>query len=143
MDARLTRRRFLGAAALGIGAAAVALARALVRSSHYVDRGAVLIDLRSFGVVADGRTDDAPALDRALAVIKRAGWLTLANPGTLLVGRTVVVPDGVFLDLGGSKVIRAPGMAGPALLVSGAGVVLQRLTVDGNRRGAASGPAIE
>lgn len=143
MDARLSRRRFLGAAALGIGAAAVAPARALARSGRYVDPGPPLLDLRSFGVVADGRTDDGPALARAFAGLKRADGLTLAKPGTLLVGRTVVVPDGVFLDLGGSTVIRAPGLAGPALLVPGAGVVLQRLTVDGNRRGGASGPAIE
>ena len=143
MEARLTRRRFLGFAALGLGAAAVTPAAALARSRRYVDPGPPLLDLRSFGVVADGRTDDGPALARAFVSLKRAGGLTLARPGTLLVSRTVVVPDGVFLDLAGSTVLRAPGMAGPALLVPGAGVVLQRLTVDGNRRGRATGPAIE
>ena len=139
MDARLTRRRFLGAAAAGATAVALLPRAALAR---YVDPGPLQIDLRGFGVVADGRTDDGPALARAFASAPR-GDLTLLVPGTLLVGAPVIVPDGVSLDLGSSTVLKAAGLNAPALLVRGNGVAIGRLVVDGNRRGGAHGPGVE
>lgn len=139
MEARLDRRRFLGAAAIGAGAALTLPAAARARGGATV----LPADLRSFGVVADGRTDDAAALGRALRAAKRSGGLVLARRGTLLLRSTVVVPDGIVVDFGGSTLRKAPELQGPALLVRGSGVRLSRLTLDGNRAGGARGAGIE
>lgn len=128
---------------MALGGAAVAMApgRALAR---FVDPGPAALDLRSFGVVADGVTDDAPALGRAFAAAAATGAaLALARPGTLLLRATVTVPGALTADLGRATLLKAPDVVGPALLVMGSGVALSGLTVDANRRGGARGAAIE
>ncbi|MGC0208607.1 glycosyl hydrolase family 28-related protein [Streptomyces levis] len=66
--------------------------------SPRLPRRPVVADVRDFGAVADGRTDCAPAINRAIAAAGRAG------------GGTVVIPPGTFriddlIRLGRSHVV--------------------------------------
>ncbi|MFI8219731.1 glycosyl hydrolase family 28-related protein [Streptomyces sp. NPDC085932] len=66
--------------------------------SPRLPRRPVVADVRDFGAVADGRTDCAPAINRAIAAAGRAG------------GGTVVIPPGTFriddlIRLGHSHVV--------------------------------------
>ncbi|MFB7653238.1 MULTISPECIES: glycosyl hydrolase family 28-related protein [unclassified Streptomyces] len=68
-------------------------------------RRPVVADVRDFGAVADGRTDCAPAINRALAVAGRAGGGTVTLPpgtlridGLIRVGHSNVVLRGAGSD---------------------------------------------
>jgi hypothetical protein len=66
----------------------------------------VVLDVRDFGATGDGITDDAPAVDRAIAAAAAAGRGTVAlPPGTYLAGSSIHMLSGVTLRLDAGSTI--------------------------------------
>ena len=55
------------------------------------------LEASAFGVKADGRTDDAAALEKAMAAAAKAGKILLLPSGKIRVARTVRLPEKLFL----------------------------------------------
>jgi len=119
---RLLRRAALSAALGSLGAAAVpTVARAQPASPK--SRAGVGLNVRDFGAVGDGKTDDTAAFTAALKEAGQAGGdLVFVPRGTYLIGGTLEVPEHVTLE----GVFRAPtartqNRGSTLLAVAGAG----------------------
>ncbi len=55
------------------------------------------IEVKDFGAVGDGTTDDAPAVLAAIASLKGSPGVVFFAPGTYLLKQTIPVPSGVIL----------------------------------------------
>ncbi|MCX5049141.1 glycosyl hydrolase family 28-related protein [Streptomyces sp. NBC_00474] len=73
-------------------------------ASAAVSPGAAEVDVRDYGAVPDGRTDSAPAINRAIAAAGRAGGGTVTvPPGTFRIGDVIRIGhDNVVLRGAGS-----------------------------------------
>lgn len=105
----------LRALVTGIAVAAVAafltpLGAVTARAAAITPSGTTY-DVRAFGASGDGTTNDAPAIDRAVAAANAAGGGTVEfPPGTYLAGSSVHMLSNVTLDLdAGSTILGAAG----------------------------------
>jgi hypothetical protein len=100
-------------------------------------------DVRSYGATLDAVTDDALAIQAAITAAVAAGGTVTMPPGkTAVVGTTLTISGACRLDFNGSTIKKKSTLNGPALTVSGAGVTLRNLNVDGNQSGGALGNGI-
>ncbi len=99
MDRSSDRRTFLGRGALGITTAAVGLGAAggvvPAVAAAALDGGGGVADVRTFGAVGDGSTDDTMAIQAAVDSLRadptRPGGTVWFPPGTYLVSSSIVV----------------------------------------------------
>jgi hypothetical protein len=103
------------------------------------------INVRDYGAVGDGSTDDATAISAAITASSVGSTVFFPGPYTYLVGSTVVLLGGrTYLAFGGATIKQKNGsnlnavLASPASQTAGAGnnldapIIVQGLRVDGN-----------
>lgn len=106
-----------------------------------VTQGLVIYNLASYGARGDGVIDDTVSLRAALADAAVSGGIVWSQPGkTYLVSSSIVVSLVCTIDLSGSTIKKASTMTDYAIKVTGNGVTMRRVVVDGNKAaGATSG----
>lgn len=118
----------------------------LTRASLFSSRG---IDVRSFGALGDGATDDATAIQNALNAVDSAGGGEVFVPdGTHMVGTSLSVPANTVLrGTGAGSIIKLMGAVnGPVVTLAGSLSRVTELKIDGNRAnqtGTSSGVVID
>lgn len=108
-----------------------------------------LINIKAFGAVGDGVTDDTAAINSALVYAKSIGGVVVIPAGTFVVSGTITVQNGVrgMKGLGGVIKFTAPGSR---ILLDGLGpaqnvfdFTMSELTIDANNQvGIGSGGAV-
>jgi hypothetical protein len=102
-----------------------------------------LLDLTSFGIKADGSTDDTAGIQRALDATATIGGTILLPAAKYLVAGSLTIPPGVSLEgvhdaprwpapLAGTVILATGGRDkedGPALFEMGSGTMIRALTV--------------
>ncbi|HEU4647546.1 MAG TPA: glycosyl hydrolase family 28-related protein [Gemmatimonadales bacterium] len=94
----MERRSFLG----GMVAASVAGAPTMAWGRRAGEVVGPQYDVRQYGAQGDGRTDDAPAIRRALADSERAAGVVYFPPGDYLIGAPLTLPAGRAWHLAGA-----------------------------------------
>lgn len=105
------------------------------------------VSVKDFGAVGDGVTDDAAAINAAIAAVESVGGgVVQFHAGTFLVGATLALPDNVFLQGANQKAttIKLANTANVNIIQKKAGAVglgagLRDLTIDGNDANNTSG----
>lgn len=134
---QLARSAMCGGASLLLGSEALAApAAARARSSF--------VDVRTFGAVGDGKSDDTAALQRAIDAAAAAGGAVFVSPGIYLSGELhlrpgsalVGIPGWNYSEPGGS-VLRLSGAEATCLLnlTDARGATLDGLALDGRGLG--------
>jgi hypothetical protein len=134
-------------------------------SSRAADSGILLagtVNVRDFGAKADGKTDDTPAIQRAINSISESGGTIYLPSGIYMLGTSAggveVYPNGspikssliinknnvTFQGNGSSTILQLmPAKKMRAISITGTNVVIKNLVVDGNkanRNGSVSWP---
>lgn len=100
-------------------------------------------DLRQFGAVGDGVTDDTAAVKAALTNAAVRGIRRVSGPaGTYLVSSTIKVPAGVRFDGTGVVIKQADGANLWEVISLGSGAQLVGVEIDGNWANNASNSAV-
>jgi hypothetical protein len=103
-----------------------------------------VVDVRAHGAVGDGKTDDTRAIQSAIDAAGHKGSVRAPSGRTFLISKPLSVRHaGLALSLGGSTLKVANGASGPVLRVIAAGVIVQRLRLDGSRGTGGRGNGIE
>jgi hypothetical protein len=102
---------------------------AVVRSGR--DKMREVITPADFGAVGDGVTNDAAALIAAIAALPSGGTLVLRG-GTYLVGSALTIAASGVTIRGEAGASLKKGFNGTLLTVTGADVVVEGLTINGN-----------
>lgn len=136
---------------LGVGAAGVdynpPFIGALTSGYTVEDKLSQTVSVKDFGAVGDGVTDDAAAINAAIAAVESGGGgVVQFHAGTFLVGATLALPDDVFLQGANQKAttIKLANSANVNIIQKKAGAVglgagLRDLTIDGNDANNTSG----
>lgn len=103
-----------------------------------------VVDVRAHGAVGDGKTDDTRAIQSAIDAAGHKGTVRAPSGRTFLISKPLSIRHaGLSLSLGGSTLKVANGASGPVLRVIAAGVIVQRLRLDGSRGAGGRGTGIE
>lgn len=109
-------------------------------ATNVEDKLAQYVSVKDFGAVGDGVTDDAAAINAAIAAVESVGGgVVQFHAGTFLVGATLSLPDNVFLQGVNQKAttIKLADTANVNIIEKKVGAVgfgagLRDLTIDGN-----------
>lgn len=118
----LTRRMLIGAGIAGLGGGGL-----MVRA-----QSAGALDLREFGAIGDGRTDDGPALRRALAALARRGGALRVPSGDFVIEDRSIVAGGVPYRLPPGATLTGDGPGSRLMFRRVAGAAFYGLTIDGS-----------
>lgn len=73
-----------------------------------------LVDVRDFGAVGNGTTDDTAAVQAAVAALPRTGAILLIPQGNYLVSGPTRLPSYATVDLRGATILAAPAPSWPS-----------------------------
>jgi hypothetical protein len=106
------------------------------------DRFADVVNVKDYGAMADGVTDDRAAIAAAIAVASASGGRVYFPPGTYLVGSAFTIPSSVILQgAGKERTTLKRGFTGDLITSQASFSALYDLTIDGDTatRGAGRG----
>lgn len=139
----MTRRRLLGVAGATIAAGSLLSADALLRRSRFAQAQspeATFVDAAGFGLVGDGETDDAGALQAAIDAAAERGVRLVIPPGAYAVASNVNARTGTTISAYGATLVTYipelgdPGTSFPAMRIYDAdNVVIHGLEIDGRK----------
>lgn len=117
----------LARAAMGPWGDAVSTATGALTSRTFADRFAEVVDVRDFGAVGNGATDDHAAFVAAVSRLVAIGGGTLVIPPGNYVNSATVAIAGVPVSIrgfgGGSSTVNMTGTSGACFAITGATVV--------------------
>lgn len=103
-----------------------------------------VVDVRAYGAIGDGTTDDTHAIQAALDAAGHRGIVRAPDRRTFLISKPLNIRrEGLLLSLGGSTLKLSSRARGPILRVIASGVVVQQLRLDGSRAGGSRGNGVE